>query len=347
MRLRKRKSIYISVLIAVLIVLIIISSAIGSAKIGIKDTAAIILNNIPGIGRLIDISEIQDRSVIIINFVRLPRIILSVFVGMALASAGVIFQGLFRNPMADPFVIGVSAGSAFGATIGLLFSSSIFYLNISATTIFAFLGAISTTFLIYTISRKKNKVSILTMLLAGIALSSMLSSLTSLLMIFKTNDIAKVFFWLLGGLTGAEWSQIFIIAPVVVILTVIMGFYLRDLNILSLGEERASQLGVQVEHVKRVLLILASLITAIAVSMSGIIGFVGLITPHIMRMIVGPDHKVLYPTSIIAGGIFLLISDTLARTVFSPREIPVGIITSLVGVPFFLYLLIKSKKAIF
>ena len=187
----------------------------------------------------------------------------------------------------------------------------------------------------------------ITLLLSGIALSAMLSAMTYLIMIFKTHDMAKIVFWIMGGFTSASWSNFIILAPVVTTLVIISGFFMRDLNIISLGDERAAQLGVQVDRVKKILLVLASLIAAVAVSMSGIIGFVGLITPHILRLLVGPDHKILYPTSAVAGGIVLLMSDTLARTVLMPREIPVGIITSVIGVPFFLYLLVKSKRQIF
>jgi len=277
----------------------------------------------------------------------LPRIFLSIFVGMALAAAGVIFQGLFRNPMADPFVIGVSAGAALGATIGLVFITGVGLLGISTTAVFALVGALGTTFLVYSIAKTRGKVSVITLLLSGIALSAMLSAITYFIMIFKVNDIAKVIFWIMGGLTSASWNRFIILAPLVTVLVVISGFFMRDLNIISLGDKRAVQLGVQTEKVKKIMLVMASFIAAVAVSVSGIIGFVGLITPHILRLIVGPDHKILYPTSAIAGGIVLLMSDTLARTILMPREIPVGIITSIIGVPFFLYLLVRSKKQIF
>jgi len=327
--------------------MVIVASSIGSAKIGLKDTSLILASFIPGINHFIDTARLDLREIVIISQIRIPRIFLSIFVGIALASAGVIFQGLFRNPMADPFVIGVSAGAALGATIGLVFVKDIGLLNISTTTVFALFGALATTFLVYGISRIKGKVSVITLLLSGIALSAMLSAMTYLIMIFKTHDMAKIVFWIMGGFTSASWSNFIILAPVVTTLVIISGFFMRDLNIISLGDERAAQLGVQVDRVKKILLVLASLIAAAAVSMSGIIGFVGLITPHILRLLVGSDHKILYPTSAIAGGIVLLMSDTLARTVLMPREIPVGIITSIVGVPFFLYLLVKSKRQIF
>ncbi len=335
------------ILLIILIVLIIIAASIGAAKISIKDTGLIIASFIPGVNYFINVEDLNPQEIVIISQIRLPRIFLSIFVGIALASAGVIFQGLFRNPMADPFVIGVSAGAAFGATIGLVFITGVGLLGISTITIFALLGALATTFLVYSISSARGKVSVTTLLLSGIALSAMLSAMTSFIMIFRTHDLAKIIFWIMGGLTASSWYKFNIIAPMVVVLIIISGFYMRDLNIISLGDERAAQLGVQTERVKKILLIMASLIAALAVSVSGIIGFVGLVTPHILRLIVGPDHKILYPTSAVAGGIVLLMSDTLARTILMPREIPVGIITSIVGVPFFLYLLVKSKKQVF
>jgi len=335
------------ILLIILIVFIIAAASIGAAKVNLKDTSLIIASFIPGVNNFINIEDLNPQEIVIISQIRLPRIFLSIFVGMALASAGVISQGLFRNPMASPFVIGVSAGAAFGATIGLVFITGTGLLGISTTTIFALLGALATTFLVYSISSARGKVSVTTLLLSGIALSAMLSSMTSLIMIFRTQNLEKIIFWIMGGLTAASWYKFNIIAPMVVVLIIISGFFMRDLNIISLGDERAAQLGVQTDRVKKILLIMASLIAALAVSVSGIIGFVGLVTPHILRLIVGPDHKILYPTSAIAGGIVLLLSDTLARTVLMPREIPVGIITSIIGVPFFLYLLVKSKSNVF
>ncbi len=337
----------ILILTAILILLILIAASIGAARISIYDTVKVVGSYIPGINHFIDRDMLDAQSLAVVSQIRLPRIFMALVVGIALASAGVIFQGLFRNPMADPFVIGVSAGGAFGAAIGLFFVSTISLLNISITTIFALIGALGTTFLVYTISSSRGKVSVVTLLLSGIALSAMLGSMTSFVMIFRANDLAKIVFWLMGGLTSASWQKLYLITPVIAILVIISSFYMRDLNIISMGDQRAAQLGVQTEKVKKTLLVFASIIAALAVSVSGIIGFVGLITPHILRLIVGPDHKILFPTSALAGGIVLLASDTLARTVLMPREIPVGIITSIVGVPFFLYLLVRSRKQVF
>ncbi len=338
---------YSVILILILAALTVVASSIGSASISLGDTARIISSYIPGISNFVDTGHISPTEFDIIAKIRLPRIITSILVGIALASSGVIFQGIFRNPMADPYIIGVSAGASFGATIGLLFTTGIRLLNISAVSVFAFAGAIAVTIIVYNISRIRNKVSVLTLLLAGVALSALLSSINSFILIFQAHDMAKVIFWLMGGLTASTWQQLTVISPVILILLGLALFFMNELNIISLGDDRATQLGVNTEQIKKFLLILASLIAAAAVSVSGLIGFVGLVTPHILRLIVGPDHKVLYPTSAIAGGIVLLASDTIARMVLMPREIPVGIVTSIVGVPFFLYLLIRSKRQVF
>jgi iron complex transport system permease protein len=338
---------YIIILLIILVILIILSSAIGSANLSIKTTLKTLASGFPGIRNMINPADVSSQDLKVIFDIRLPRILLAVIVGIALSGSGVIFQGVFRNPMADPYIIGVSAGAAFGATIGLIFAGSIKFLNLSITSIFAFLGAISVTFLVYNISKIKGKISVLTLLLSGVALSSLLSSIISFIMIYRTKDLAKVYFWIMGGLSNASWDNFLVITPIIIITLIASSFFMRDLNVMSLGDERANQLGVQTNKIKQVLLVLASIMAAAAVSVSGIIGFIGLITPHIMRIIAGPDHKVLYPSSALAGGIVLLLSDTLARTLLSPREIPVGIITSIIGVPFFIYLLVKTKRQVF
>ncbi len=338
---------YVISLIIVLILLVIIAAAVGSANLSVKETSIVIGSYIPGISYFIDRAAIDPLSDKIITQIRLPRIIMSIFVGIALACAGVIYQGVFRNPLADPFIIGVSAGASLGATIGLIIVSGITLLKLSTASLFAFAGAISVTFIVYNISRIKNRISVVTLLLAGVAISALINSINSFILIFRAEDMAKIVFWLMGGFTSASWDQFFIIAPVIVVLLALSSFFMKDLNIISLSDQRASQLGVETEKVKIILLVLASLVAAAAVSVSGIIGFVGLITPHIMRLLVGPDNKRLFPVTAIAGGIILLFSDTIARTVLSPREIPVGIITSIIGVPFFIYLLLRSKREVF
>jgi len=344
----KRKTYkYIIILLFVLIAAIVVSASLGSADLSIKETSIIIASHIPVIKNLTINQTIDPLSERIITQIRLPRIFLAVFAGIALACAGVIYQGIFRNPLADPYIIGVSAGASLGATVGLLFISGMRLLSFSAANILAFAGALGVTFFVYNISRIRNRISVVTLLLAGVAISALISSINSFILIFKTQDMAKVIFWLMGGLTSASWWHLYTIVPVVISVFIVSSFFMKDLNLISLSDQRASQLGVQTEKVKVILLVLASIIAASAVSVSGIIGFIGLITPHIMRLIAGPDHKVLLPVSAIAGGIVLLFSDTLARTVLEPREIPVGIITSIIGVPFFIYLLLRAKRKVF
>ena len=343
----KKLTKYIIILLIIIGALILISASLGAANLTLKDTIKVIISKIPFIKNFIVQGSVNVQDVKVIFDIRFPRILMAVIVGMALSSSGVIFQGIFRNPMADPYIIGVSAGAAFGATIGLIFLKNIRFLNVTATSLFAFAGALGATFLIYNIAKVKGKISIITLLLSGVAISSLLTSIIYFIMVFRTQDLTKVYFWIMGGLTNSSWVNFITIMPIIIILFIVGSFFMRDLNVLSLGEERANQLGVQTEKIKLILLIIASLIAAAAVSVSGIIGFVGLITPHIMRIITGPDHKILYPTSAIAGGIVLLFSDTIARTILSPREIPVGIITSIIGVPFFIYLLLKSKRQAF
>ncbi len=337
----------IVILLIIIFALILMAASIGAANLSLETTAKIIFSRVLGIRNLIDKSSLNAQDIKIIFDIRLPRILMAVIAGIALSGSGVIFQGIFRNPMADPYIIGVSSGAAFGATVAIMFAKGLKLLNLSVTSFFAFAGAILTTLLIYNISKIKGKISVLTLLLSGVAFSALLTSIISFLMIYNTQDLSRVYFWTMGGLTNASWLNLSIITPTVIIISIIIFFYAKDLNILSLGEERANQLGMQTEKLKLILLILASLIAAAAVSVTGIIGFVGLVTPHIMRLFVGPDHKILYPTAALSGGIVLLFSDTIARVILAPREIPVGIITSIIGVPFFIYLLIKSKKQVF
>ena len=279
----------------------------------------------------------------IIMDIRLPRILLAALVGCALSVSGTTMQGIFKNPMADPFIIGLSAGAALGASISIFMGMSI-SISTYSTPILAFVGATLTVLTVYLIAESGGRVRIETLLLTGIALGSFLTAIMSFMMYMAGQQFRFLFFWLLGGLHRASWDVITIAFPLIISGIVIIGFFTRDLNAMILGEEPAIHLGIDVETVKKTLLIFSSLIAGIAVAFSGIIGFVGLIVPHMMRVIVGPDHRILLPASALAGSIFLIWADTIARTLLSPTEIPVGIITALCGAPFFLYLLQRSKK---
>ncbi|MCT4565988.1 MAG: iron chelate uptake ABC transporter family permease subunit [Maledivibacter sp.] len=328
----------------ILIFLIIFVSTLGVAKIPLNESSKIILSNIPFIKNKVSLEGISPSHIVIINKIRFPRIILSALIGIALAGCGVVFQGIFKNPMAEPYVLGISSGAAFGATLAIVFGFEAAAFGIGAISIMAFGGAIITTFIVYNISRIGNKTPIMTLLLAGIAMSFFLSSMISLLMTFNRQKVEKIVFWTMGSLSSASWKHVIISAPIILLGSLLFTLFSRDLNVMLLGEDSAKGLGVEVEKLKKGLLLIASIVAASAVSVSGIIGFVGLVIPHIVRLIVGPDHRVLIPFTLISGAIFMIIADTLARIIMPPTEIPVGVITALFGAPFFIYLLHKNKK---
>lgn len=343
-RISKNKyNIVLLTLFMVLILAIGLFSVIGTANINPINTFRIIISKIPIIRDYIDISDIIDSHQSIIWSIRLPRVLLGVLVGASLSMAGAAFQGMFKNPMADPFVLGISSGAALGATIAIVLGLSISFLNISPISIFAFIGALLAVFTVYNIARIKNKVPVTTLLLGGIATGQFLTAIMSLLMVIHSRDMAKIVYWTMGNLAGKGWDPIVRLYIPILASMVIMNFFARDLNIMLTGEESAQSLGVDVEKTKKYILVLGTFMTSLVVSVSGIIGFVGLIIPHIVRMILGPDHKILLPASALVGGIFLVSCDTIARTIISPVEIPVGIITALFGGPFFIYLL-KTRK---
>lgn len=295
---------------------------------------------------LVDRNQISSSTLIILSQIRLPRIVLSLLVGAGLAVAGAVFQGIIRNPMVDPYIIGISAGAGTGVMLALFLGVEIVIFNLSSLPAFAFLGAVLTVALVYQLARVGNKLPVLTFLLAGVAVSFILNSLMSFLMVIRTENLQQLVYWLMGSLAGSRWADIKMIMPYFLLALITIFYYLKDLNILLLGEESAAHLGLNVEKVKVILLAAASLLTASVVSVSGSIGFIGLVVPHIARMIIGPDHRKLIPLAAIFGGAFLMIADTFARTIMAPMELPVGIITALAGGPFFIYLLRNKSKNI-
>lgn len=342
----KNKKLYkvnIITLAMLLISIMIISLTLGSVKIPLVDVFKIILNKF---GLNMDIESVKKSNIFIVLNIRLPRIILSSLVGGVLAIVGTSFQGIFKNPMAEPYVMGSSSGAAFGATIGIILGLNNGLLGFGLISILAFLGSIITTTLVYNLARNGNKVDTTSILLSGIVISSFLSSIISFLMIFNRDELVNIVSWTFGSFNGANWSQIKIISIPILLGMLLLCLLNRELNGLAMGNENAINMGINVELIKKVVLVISSLLAGFAVSVSGIIGFVGLIIPHLFRLIFGSDHRILLPVSAIGGGIFLLICDTLSRTIISGTEIPVGIITSVFGGPFFLYLLRKSRKSI-
>lgn len=270
---------------------------------------------------------------VIVTRIRLPRIVLAAVVGFALASAGTVMQGFFRNPMADPSIIGVSSGAAVGAVATIVFSLSIPF----GLQGIAFLSALITAFVVYLIATKNGRTPVATLLLAGVAVQTFLGAVVSYMLLQAGESINTVLHWLMGDLAHASWNDVTVSLVISLFAFAVLCVFTRDLNVLLLGEEDARTLGIDVKRTKRVLLAVSSLVTAAAVSVAGVIGFVGLVVPHMLRLLVGPDHRILLPTSAIAGAIFLVATDTIARS--GVAQLPVGIVTSALGAPFFLYLL--------
>lgn len=334
----------IGILLVVLSLTVVFCTTIGPAPIGFVDVLAILLRRLPWIGSFIPRGDWPDSFETIVFQMRLARVILAALVGAGLAASGVVLQGLLQNPMADPYILGISSGAAFGATVAMLFNLGSRLLGMYAVPLFAFLGAVLTAFLVYNLSRVRNRVSMSTLLLAGIAMGSLFSALTSYVMIMSGQNIHQVVFWIMGGFFGRGWDHVKILLPYVVVGFFVMCFNAQRLNVILLGEEQAQHLGVDVERLKQLMLGAATLAAAAAVAVSGVIGFVGLIIPHAVRLLVGPDHRVLLPAAALVGAVFLAAADALARVAAAPQEIPVGIITALCGGPFFIYLLRKRNK---
>lgn len=274
----------------------------------------------------------------IILLIRLPRVILAALVGASLAASGTALQSLFRNPMADPFILGISSGAGFGATLVLLYGVS-FGLGVFNLPLASFACGALTVFLVYTVARTGRRVPVTTLLLSGIAVSAFFSACTSFLLFSSSQNLHQVIFWMMGGLWGRGWEHVYMVLPFAVAGSAILLVHARSLNALMFGEESAHYLGVGVERLKNTLLVVTALLTGAAVAVSGIIGFVGLITPHIARLLVGPDHRILLPVSVITGAIFLVVADLASRLIIAPGELPIGILTAFCGAPFFLYLL--------
>lgn len=335
-----------SLLLITLMLTISISVVIGVANVTIIDSIKIIFKTIPIIGDYIDVSNIQRSHVAIIQNIRLPRVLLSFLVGYGLSIVGVAFQGMLKNPMADPFIVGTSSGAALGASIAILLKLNKMFFGVGIVSIFAFIGALLATLIVYNMARIKGKVPVTTLLLAGIATGQFFTAIMSFIMTISTKDVSTIIFWTMGSFSGRGWNHIQIAIVPVLLGSIIIYIFAKDLNIMLLGEDSAQNMGVETEKVKKIILITSVLITAFLVSVSGIIGFVGLIVPHMVRLLIGPDHRILIPASGLIGGIFLIVADTLSRTIIAPTELPVGIITALAGCPFFIYLLRKTKRTV-
>ena len=315
-----------------LIIALLLSLAIGSVFITPKELWDVLLGN----G--------TETATSILWKIRLPRTILIALTGAALGGSGATYQGLFRNPLADPFLIGVASGAGLGAVIAMSIQWPYSFWGLMAIPLSAFIAALLTVFIVYTLARVGQTIPTTNLILAGVAFSSFATSLTSFLMLRSTGEVRRALGWLLGGASQSGWTAILAIAPYLLVGLGILLFSGHALNLLQFGDDQAQQLGLNVTRTKRILLTASSLATAAAVAFSGIIGFIGLIVPHLIRLWFGPDHRRLLPLSMLGGATALLVSDVIARVVLAPQEIPVGIITALAGAPFFLWVLKTAKN---
>ncbi|WP_416839303.1 vitamin B12 ABC transporter permease BtuC [Haloferax sp. DFSO52] len=356
MNVRTRATTWAFGLTAFLALVVVVSAGIGHVSIPPQTVALVLLDALPvpvglslsGATVLPLVGSVPVPSIefaspfsaavprtaqIIVVSVRLPRILLAALVGFALATAGVVMQGFFRNPMADPSIIGVSSGAAVGAVATIALSLSVPFGLQGA----AFGSAIVTAFVVYMLATQDGRTPVATLLLAGVAVQTFLGAVISFLLLQSGESLRQVVFWLMGHLSGATWDEVVLLTLVLPVPFAVLLAHTRDLNVLLLGEEDAHALGIEVERTKQLLLVTASIVTAAAVAVSGVIGFVGLVVPHMLRLVVGPDHRLLLPASALAGASFLVLTDTIARS--GAAEVPVGVVTAALGAPFFLYLL--------
>jgi iron complex transport system permease protein len=322
--------------------IMVVAASVGPVAIAPADTAAIILHHLGLPAPAIE-SSAHDR---IIWDVRLPRVFSAALVGAALSISGASYQAVFRNPLADPYLIGVASGAALGATIAIISPLPLDFYSFGYVALFAFLGAMAAVAITYELARVGRTVPVTSHVLAGVAVAAAASAATSLLMMLNETRLFVVFAWLYGDFTTASWSKLESVAPYLAAAMVVLLLAAHRLNVLQLGEDEARTLGVRVERLKVLVIVVASLATAVSVAISGLIGFVGLVVPHVCRLLFGPDHRVLLPASLLGGAAFLVLADTAARTVLAPQELPVGILTAAVGAPFFLFLLRRQRRGV-
>ena len=314
-------------------------------EVGVREVGLALLERIPTLQDLFHAPAPAEGTANIVFNLRLPRSLLALLVGAGLGAAGAVMQALFRNPMAEPYLLGVSSGAGLGASVGFLFGLEVHFLGLSSIPVLAFLGAGGVAAFIYALGGGGKGRGMTTLLLAGIAVGSFVTALNALMMIMMRQELRGLIFWLMGGFSMRGWEEVRIMVPYVVVGLFLALFFARELNALLLGDEGATQLGVDVEKVRKILLGTATLLAAGAVSVSGIIGFVGLIVPHMVRPFTGANHRALLPASALLGGGTLLLSDVLARSVGpQEQEIPVGIITAMLGTPFFLWILLSVRR---
>ena len=329
----------VAALFVLLAAVIILGASVGAITFPPQEVIKVAINHITGVQHFA-VPEIADR---IIWQLHIPRMLLGALVGMSLATAGTVLQGLLLNPLADPYMIGVSSGAAVGAGIAVLLGLSGAFLGLGIP-LFAFLFALLAVMAVYSLARRGGRLSVLSFILAGVVVGSFMWAALTFMMTVRSQNLETIVFWTMGSLAGADpWPKVYTLAPFALLGFLFLTAFARELNIFALGEESAKYLGIEVESLKKTIIVAVTLITAAAVSVSGTIGFVGLMVPHITRRLVGPDHRILIPCSALLGAVFMILADAVARTAMRPSEIPLGVITALIGAPFFLYLLRKTR----
>ena len=330
-----------------LVVVAVISVGIGSVRIRPAQAVAIVL---APVGVSLPVAY-DDAQAVVLRSIRLPRIVLGMIVGAALALSGAVLQGLFRNPLVDPALVGVSSGAALGAALLIVLGSHVVSalptpLALSALPVTAFAAALVTTAAVFRIASVRGGTDVVLMLLGGIAVNALVGAGIGLLAYVAPDAQLRQFtFWTFGGLGGATWASLAVVAPLCALAAFGLVRLARPLNALLLGESEAGHLGVHVEQVKRRAIAFAALAVGAAVSVSGVIGFVGLVVPHLLRLVIGPDHRALLPGAAILGALLVVVADLIARTLVAPAELPIGIVTAAVGAPCFLWLLVRTRAA--
>jgi iron complex transport system permease protein len=320
-------------------VTLVLGVALGNVALPLSDTVALLAHRLLGLP--VEVTWPASAETIVFEL-RLPRVLTAMFVGAALALAGATFQGLLRNPLADPYVLGTASGAALGAAIAFIIPVQFALLGLGLVHVFAFVGALAAVAVVYRISRLGALSSLTSVLLTGYAVGSLLAAGLALTMYVSGNNLRQIFFYMLGSFSLASWPQLLVAVPLIGAGSAIILSRARALNALLLGEQTAAHLGVDVHRERIVLLGAATLVTAASVAISGLIGFVGLVVPHLVRLVVGPNARALLPLSAIYGASFLALADLVARV---PGELPVGVVTAIIGAPFFLYLLRRYNAA--
>ena len=329
---------------AALGIMLVLNIAIGPVRIELLVLLKVLFAELPAVEIL---SNWPASYTTILHDIRLPHAALIALTGMALGGSGAAYQGLFRNPLADPYIIGVASGAGLGAVLAMTVQWPTTVLSMAAVPLAAFVAALLTVAIVYSIARVGRSTPVTTLLLAGVAVGIFASALTSLILLLSADQLRRAISWLLGGFSLGGWGPVLASLPYFVIGLSALIALGRPLNVLQYGDEEALQLGLDVEKLKLAIVIFASLLAATAVAFSGIIGFVGLIVPHLVRMKWGPDYRPLIPLAVLGGGALLLAADIVARTILAPRYLPVGIVTAVVGAPFFLWLLRRAKQEVF